>query len=335
MSEEFLKILSILEDKKCKKIGIFTHQNADPDSIASAIGLKYLLKNINPSYNINLYASSMSVVSKRLLTFHKSKFKNKLKEDLDALFLCDTNNPLQIGDIDINPLLEKKIPLFIIDHHSHHDFSNQAIQSIILPISSTAEIIASIFMEKNVHIPEEIATVLIAGIVFDSRRFIYLSPSTFVRVQFLIDKGGDYSKVLSLLHTPLSESEKIARLKGAIRTRLHREGSNIFALSYVSTFESSVARALIDLGSSCSIVIAEPPKGEFRISMRSTKEFASYYRINLGDIANKIGSKTGGSGGGHETAAGINVPKSYDLPSNKEECMDHILKLFLDEIKRE
>ncbi len=330
-----MKILAILKKEKCKRIGIFTHQNADPDSIASAIGLNYLLKNMDSSYNINLYASSMSVVSKKLLMVHKSKFKNTLKEELDAIFLCDTNNPLQIGDIDINPLLEKKIPIFIIDHHSHHDFSLQAAQSIILQISSTAEIITSIFMEKNIQIPKDIATILIAGIVFDSRRFIYLSPSTFTRVQFLIDKGGDYNKVLSLLHTPLSESEKIARLKGAMRTKLHREGSNVFALSYVSTFESSVARALIDLGGSCSIVIAEPSKGEFRISMRCRKEFARHYRINLGDIANKIGSKIGGSGGGHETAAGINVPKSYDLPSNKEECMDHILKLFLDETKKD
>ena len=329
-----MKIITFLEKKNCKKIGIFTHQNADPDSIASAIGLKYLLKNIDSSFKINLYASSISVVSKKLLTVHKSIFKNNLKEELDAIFLCDTNNPLQVGNIDINPLLEKKIPVFIIDHHSHHDFSYQATHTIILPISSTAEIITSIFIERNIQIPKEIATILIAGIVFDSRRFIYLSPSTFTRVQFLIDKGGDYEKVLSLLHTPLSESEKIARLKGAIRTKLHREGSNIFALSYVSTFESSVARALIDLGSSCSIVIAEPSKDEFRISMRCTRDLASNYKINLGDIANKIGSKVGGSGGGHETAAGINIPEFYNLPSSKEECMDHILKLFLDEIKK-
>ena len=109
MSEEFMKISSILEKEKCKKIGIFTHQNADPDSIASAIGLEYLLKNEDSSYNITLYASSMSVVSKKLLTVHNSMFKNNLKEELDAIFLCDTNNPLQVGDIDINPLLEKRL----------------------------------------------------------------------------------------------------------------------------------------------------------------------------------------------------------------------------------
>lgn len=328
-----MKILSILKKEKCKTIGIFTHQNADPDSIASAIGLKYILEFIDSSYNINLYASSMSIVSKKLLTVYKTKFKNKLTEELDAIFLCDTNNPLQVGDIDLIPLLEKKTPIFIIDHHSHHDFSYQAAHSIILPISSTAEIITSIFMERKIQIPEELATILIAGIVFDSRRFIYLSPATFLRVQFLLDNRGDYNKVLSLLHTPLSESERIARLKGAMRTKLHRDESYIYALSYVSTFESSVARALVDLGSSCSIVIAKPSKGEYRISMRGTKEFTKHYKINLGDIANKIGTKIGGSGGGHETAAGINVPETHRFPSNKEECMNYVLKLVLDEIK--
>ena len=62
-----MKIISILKDEKCRKIGIFTHQNADPDSIASAIGLKYLLKQIDSSFNIELYASSISIVSKKIL----------------------------------------------------------------------------------------------------------------------------------------------------------------------------------------------------------------------------------------------------------------------------
>ena len=44
MSEKFLEIIQILQKEEIFHIGIFAHQNADPDSIASVIGLKKILE---------------------------------------------------------------------------------------------------------------------------------------------------------------------------------------------------------------------------------------------------------------------------------------------------
>ena len=49
MSEEFMKIIENLRQNKLTKISIFAHLNADPDSVASAIGLKHLLSEFIPN----------------------------------------------------------------------------------------------------------------------------------------------------------------------------------------------------------------------------------------------------------------------------------------------
>ena len=334
MSEEFLKIIDFLKNEDISRIGIFTHLNADPDSVSSAIGLQDIIQQYIPKSTILLFASSLSLLSKKILPKSKNDgFKNKLPEDLEAIFLCDTNNLSQLGDFNLDEYINKKTPIFIIDHHSSHDFSKQVKATIINDSTSTAEIIAQIYKDLKLSISTEISTLLLAGILFDTRRFRYLSPRTLIITQFLINEGGKYEEAGNLLQSTLSISEKVARLKGASRIQIHKEESNIYTISHISSFESSVARALIDLGASCSIVVATTPDEEHRISLRCTKNFAEEKQINLGDVANQVATKLGGSGGGHETAAGLNISKTDIIPKETKEKMKYLLKLFIGEIE--
>ena len=336
MSEEFLEIIEFLKNDKIARIGIFTHHNADPDSVSSAIGLRDLIQQHIPESTILLLASSLSMLSKKILHSEKKNiFKNQLPNNLEAIFLCDTNNLSQIGDFSLDDYLAKEIPIFIVDHHSFHDFSKQAKGTIINDSTSTAEIIAQIYKDLKLKISLNISTLLLAGILFDTRRFRYLSPRTLLITQFLINIGGKYEEAGNLLQTTLTISEKIARLKGASRTIVHKEESDIYAVSYISSFESSVARALIDLGASCSIVIAAASNEEHRISLRCTKGFAQENKTNLGDVANQIATKLGGSGGGHETAAGLNITRTEIIPKKTEEKMEYLLELLIEEIKKQ
>ena len=334
MSQEFLKIIGFLKNEDISRIGIFTHLNADPDSVSSAIGLQEIIQQYIPKSTIHLFASSLSLLSKKILPPNKKdSFKNQLPNDLEAIFLCDTNNLSQLGDFNLEEYISKKTPIFIIDHHSSHDFSNQAKATIINDSTSTAEIIAQIYKNLKLKIPTEISTLLLAGILFDTRRFRYLSPRTLLVTQFLINEGGKYEEAGNLLQSSLTFSEKVARLKGASRIVVHKKDSNIYTVSYISSYESSVARALIDLGATCSIVVATTPDNEHRISLRCTKKFAEQKKINLGNVANQIANKLGGSGGGHETAAGFNITKTEIIPKGTEEKMKYFLELLIGEIE--
>jgi phosphoesterase RecJ-like protein len=199
-----MRIIEILKDEEISSIGVFTHQNADPDSIACAIGLKELLLNFMPNLAVNLFAHTISNLSKNMLTIKNELFHARLlSKPFEAIFLCDTNNLLQVGDFNFEEDMLKKIPLFIIDHHSYHEFSDKARITIIQQLSSSAEILAELFQNLDVPLTSELATILLVGIVFDSRRFRYTSESTFKIVQFLLEKGGDYNQALEILHQQL------------------------------------------------------------------------------------------------------------------------------------
>ncbi|MHA1260235.1 MAG: DHH family phosphoesterase [Candidatus Heimdallarchaeaceae archaeon] len=259
MQEEFLEIVKFLKSAKCKKIGIFSHQNADPDAISSSIALKELfLELVDKNLEVKLIASSLNSLAENLIQKTNEKIiENVDKYDFDAIFLCDTNNLLQLGDIKIPEDIIKSKPIFIIDHHSKNDFAGKAKATIIKQqTSSTAEIITEIYYELKLKPSTTVATLLLAGIIFDSRRFLYLSDFTFKAVQFLIDCGGNYEKALQTLYTEQTFSEKVARLKGAQRILLHKMDDDLLVISHSNSFESSVARALIELGASCSANIA-------------------------------------------------------------------------------
>jgi nanoRNase/pAp phosphatase (c-di-AMP/oligoRNAs hydrolase) len=101
-------------------------------------------------------------------------------------------------------------------------------------------------------------------------------------------------------------SERVARLKASRRTRLFKIGEWIIALSHVSAYQASAARAMIELGAHVAAVAGEKHES-IEISLRSSLEFYKQTNIHLGkDIAKPLGEYLHGMGGGHATAAGIN-----------------------------
>jgi len=101
-------------------------------------------------------------------------------------------------------------------------------------------------------------------------------------------------------------SERVARLKASRRTRLFRVGDWLIALSHVSAYQASAARALVELGAHVAAVAGEK-NGSLEISLRSSLEFFKKTNVHLGkDVAKQLGEYLHGMGGGHATAAGVN-----------------------------
>lgn len=338
MSQEIQGVINLIRENNISNIAIISHHSADPDAIASSLALKDLFTKVFPEINIRIYASSISLLAQKLVAEQNETILQKINsqdiENTDAVILCDTNNPVQLGSIDINFAIDKKIPIIIIDHHIVHDFTKKANLAIIQQVPSTAEMITSFYQHLNLSPSPTIATLLLTGILFDTRRFMYVSDNTFRIVDFLRDMGADYKRALSLLQQSISFSERMARLKGIARTVIHSEGEIVFAFSHVSSFESSLARLLCDIGADFSAVIARPSNSELRISMRCNRKFIEKYRIDLATIANKIVEEYNGTGGGHETAAGVNITDLSPFPKDKGKLMKFFREKILEVIKQ-
>lgn len=304
--DKFRNSLEKIKSSSKACIGISCHQNADPDALGSAIALKELLENLNPQVNVEIFADSINNPAYYLKNYTDTKVTiEPLEKNLDLLFIVDANNLIQLGSM--SPLVELAEETVIIDHHEPHSQTPKITDYFIIleELSSTSEIIYQLFKMLGVKISPKSAFALIAGIIFDTRRFSFASSNTFSIVSDLILSGVNYDDALSLFVSEMDISEKIARLKASQRTKIKRINDLLLITSEVSTYEASAARALIDLGADIAIVIADKGKNEIRASARAKTKMKKIQGFSLGKIMEKAGEKFQGGGGGHILAAGF------------------------------
>src|SRR3972149_6738160 len=172
--------------------------------------------------------------------------------------------------------------------------------------ASTCEIVYNLYRQLDLKPDLNEAKALFLGITFDTRHFVLANSSTFKTLSELGDIGVNAQETLSALALPMDFSERVARMKACRRAKLLKIGNWIIALSYVSAYQASAARALVDLGAHMAGVAGQK-KEKIEISLRCTREFSQQTGIHLGrDIAKPLGEYLKGMGGGHATAAGVN-----------------------------
>jgi nanoRNase/pAp phosphatase (c-di-AMP/oligoRNAs hydrolase) len=299
----------ILDTLDAKLVVLLCHHNADPDAICSAYALKSLLAKLRPGLSIEIGAAhGISRLSKHLLESIPVEVKESPSvESADATVLLDTNTIQQLDTL-AETVKRGKAPIIVIDHHAAHPDTLQLARLCITSeeISSTCEIIFSFYKQANVKIGEKEAQALFLGIAFDTRHFVLANSSTLKNIAELIDSGVNAQETLPLLSLPMDFSERVARLKASKRVKLFKIGNWIIALSHVSAYQASAARALVELGADVAAVAGKKNEA-IEVSLRATREFNGQTGVHLGkDIAKPLGEYVHGMGGGHSTAAGAN-----------------------------
>jgi phosphoesterase RecJ-like protein len=316
----FAEIISLLDSAEAKFIVLLCHHNADPDAICSAYAFSSLIKQVRPNVTVEIgVAQGISRLSRHLLEHLTIEVKTQPSlEKAQLLVLLDTNTIQQLDGLS-EQVRNSKAPIIVIDHHASHPETRQSAKISITDeaASSTCEIVYDFYKQKGIKPGLMEAKALFLGIAFDTRHFVLASSSTLKNVVGLIDSGVNVQETLSLLSLPMDLSERLARLKASRRTRLFRVGEWIIALSHVSAYEASAARALVDLGAHVAAVAGEK-NGSLEISLRSSLEFYKKTNVHLGrDVARELGEYLHGMGGGHATAAGVNGQGDVEIGLKK------------------
>lgn len=303
------KITELIDTRHAKLAVLLCHTNADPDAICAAFALAQLLQRLRPNLNIEIAAAQgPSRLSKFLLSALPAKLTAHPRiKDAEVIILLDTNTVGQLGEWG-ELVKASKAALIVIDHHaSHPETERLATLSVADENSSaTCEIIYHLFKEAEVSLTITEAKALFLGIAFDTRHFVLASSATFKVVADLVDSGVKAEETLYLLSLPMHHSERIARLKASKRTRLLRINKWLIALSHVSAYQASAARALINLGAHVAIVSGQRNE-KIQISMRASRDFQEKTGVHLGrDVAKPLGEYLHGIGGGHAVSAGVN-----------------------------
>jgi len=295
---------------------LLCHHNADPDAICSAYAFSGLLKKAFPSVEVEIGAAQgISRLTKHILQYLPIEVKTQPDiEKADIIVLLDTNTIQQLENL-AEKVKNSKAPVIVIDHHASHPETEHLVEISITneESSSTCEIVFNFYKETKTKPSETEAKALFLGISFDTRHFVLANSTTLKNIAELIDAGVNAQDTLAMLSLPMDFSERVARLKASRRMRLFRIGDWIVAISHVSAYEASAARALVELGAHVAAV-AGSKNGRIEISLRSSLEFNRQSGIHLGrDVAKPLGEYLHGMGGGHATAAGVNGEGDVEL----------------------
>lgn len=303
------KITSLIDTLDAKLVVLLCHQNADPDAVCAAFAFSRLLERLRPKLKVEIAAAEgPSRLSKHILKSFPLELKTQLRiEEADLIALLDTNTIQQLGAWS-ERVKASSSPIVVVDHHASHP-ETERLATLWMgdeTASSTCEIVYQFFKQAEVELTETEAKALFLGIAFDTRHFVIATSTVLKIVADLIDAGVDVQETLPLLSLPMRYPERMARIKACRRVKLVKIRDWLIALSHVSAYQASAARALIALGAHLAIVAGQKGK-TLQVCLRSSQDLNKKTGIHLGrDLAQPLGEYLHGMGGGHSVSAGAN-----------------------------
>jgi nanoRNase/pAp phosphatase (c-di-AMP/oligoRNAs hydrolase) len=316
----FQKFDALLSKLSNKKVLITTHDQVDLDAFASCFLLQYFLKTYYKSIEIHLFFSHISNFTFNFISKIKNIFPdivfieeiNKNYQNVEFLLILDTNNINQVALPETISKDELNIPFIFIDHHFASNINlanNWGEYNIIFDKkTSTAEIIFDIFTHYQTEIPIHFKYLLLAAIYTDTGGFKFANSETFHNISTLLNENIDYQEFLSYIEKKSDFSKKLAIIKGLQRVEIIRVHELLIGLSHVSSYTSSVASVMLQIGFDVSIVYSKTPS-HYRITTRAKKEVCLQTGLHLGKILSETEE---GNGGGHDGAASLNGENSFD-----------------------
>ena len=308
-----LKELSELKEKilGLDNILIVTHTNPDPDTIGSALGLKWVFSKLGKTSHVfcamrvNERMCGFLDISPELdgIDLHTQTEKF---DSFDCIIAVDAASEKMTGKI----FEGRKIDL-VIDHHYTNSLYG-AETYLDENAAATGEIIFDLAKELGLGLDQEFARYIYCAIVCDSGSFKFSSttPKTMRIAAELIETGFDFSKANRLIFDDKSLEqvavERLAynslKLYGGgkiavinitrdLKKEAGLEGCEIDGISRIPSIISGVeVGVLIKETDECKL--EDKNIREFRISLRSNEY------VNVAEIAAQFG------GGGHIRAAG-------------------------------
>ncbi len=289
---------------RARRVAIVTHERPDADALGSSLGLAHALRRLGKEAAVFLFDPIPFGLD--FLPGLDLVVADLPGPETDLVIAVDAGEPAQIGSRLYDAILRLGVPLVVVDHHESNT-GYGSISAVFPQMASTAEVVLMLIRTLGVPIDRDIATCLLAGVVFDTRAFATpdTGPETLRAAALLMESGGSLYEVMTAYRGqhPL----KALRLWGEALTRMEtRDG---VAWTFISremykttgtTMEDTegLANFILDAADvRISLVFRERPEGGMvRVSARSRPG------VNLVPLARSFPT-----GGGHKMAVGFEV----------------------------
>ena len=303
---------------------ILPHNDPDPDAIASAVGLRYLL---TQKLGVDVQIGYQGIVgrseNKALVRYLGRPLKLLSESDLrraSHIALVDTqpgagNNPLPAG----------RSPAVVLDHHTLRSEAQRAVYSDIRPEQgATSTIVTQYLQAAGLTVPEVLATALFYGIKTDTRG---------------LGRGAGFNDVAAYYYLqPLVDIEGLAEIERAQVPASYFNGvvtaiqaARIYdqaVISYIGPMTypdqaAEIADLLSRLENSQWVLCMGAFKGVLRLAVRSRSR-----RAGAGKLIQAVVGELG-MAGGHGAMAGGQIELAGRNPERLADELSQRLLRYL------
>ncbi len=313
----FKNVIEKLNRAEC--VGIFTHTNPDGDALGSAYSLKNVLTDMDKRAEVYLCGGIENSVFELVLANENPEIS---VDECDMLIALDCADIERLADW--KDVFASHENTAAIDHHiTHKAFAKE---TVVADVSSTCEIMYTLYREMNAKISLEAATDLYIGIATDTGNFKYSSVTgdTHRVAAELIEMGVPFADISKKLFDTVSKEYLALFSRAASKIEFYFGGKVAILCLNDADFEEcgideASASAIVTMpgnikGAEVGVYVRQRGEQEYKVSLRSAKY------VDVSKLAQGFG------GGGHIRAAGYSV---------KAESVDENIRELLARLERE
>ena len=223
-------------------------------------------------------------------------------KDWDRILVVDSGNLSRIGDLANR--ISPETPLVNVDHHA--DNSRFGDLNVVYPeAASTTEILFDLIQTLHLSIPDNLATLIYAGLFTDTGgfRFSNTTERTFSIAARMVRHGANPNDIAEAVYA--SNSPTSMRLLGKALSSLELTEDGCLATMTVE--QDNSAEEMEDLADYGLAIKGVRAAALFRLEGESVRvSLRGRGAVNVSRVARRFG------GGGHAKAAGFTVKGNYD-----------------------
>ncbi|MEM3342382.1 MAG: DHH family phosphoesterase [Thermoplasmata archaeon] len=314
MKKKALELLNIIDKVKNGTVGIFTHDNPDPDALASAMALQHVCRVRNVNSKI-YYSGRISHRQNKMMVKLLNLELTHLSKDEDVLKVINTLSKIALVDVAVpganNILPNNIVPNIIIDHHSTSKelIVGAEFVDINPNVGSTCSILTQYLKFLNIPVTKELASALIFGQRTDTAGFTRKISTIDMQVAAFLNSLSD-KDILNTFETPPMPSVVMNIYGKAI---INREIKNDVVISCVGRLSEEyrdalpqAAEFLLNEEKILTVLIFGIIDNQVHFCCRNKNP-----NIHAGELLKYAFQELGGSAGGHQDSAAGRIPLGH------------------------
>jgi nanoRNase/pAp phosphatase (c-di-AMP/oligoRNAs hydrolase) len=284
-------------------LGVFTHDNPDPDALASAVALEDLAGAVGVPADVCYFGEishqeNRAFVNLLDLELHRQDPETFDPETYSAYALVDHSRP------GVNDQLPSNLPVdIVIDHHPPREPVDVRFEDRRPDVGATSTMLVDYYRWLGIEPDETVATALLYGIRVDTRNFGRALTETDVEaVAYLLERAdGD---LLAKIESPSVTADTLDTIARAIKRRV-RAGSVLASCVRTVNDRDALAQAadeLLTMEGIDTTLVYGFQAGTVYASARTRSA-----DVDIGESLRQAFGQIG-SAGGHVDMAGAQLP---------------------------